>query len=348
MVLEIADPVPHAGKESVEPKSSEAPVGDENSTKAPLKHNPHIVYKVRYRNVISEQIVYTRESEGQIAIGSQGPEQLPVLELITDVHTNATLQDGQQLKDTPQSVVHVGKPSLKINSPAIINALQKVVVYYPGQNFSGDSISVSEPFAVLIHHESELASFREKYAPNNIQSQTEYCEREKNTYEHLAILQNFLKQRVGASIAAEKQRYKDGFATFDMLWLLLRPGTTVYGQNEYSASYNAYVLESVASSAAEDPTSSLVIEAWYLDFDGFRIGRRSLGARQKSFNGEKRISALEAFPCEYWEDKKTDTTVKGLRETLEERGKLFFELTSRRCMNYDGLTSSWPRNYVCA
>ncbi|KAL8921843.1 MAG: hypothetical protein Q9172_003805 [Xanthocarpia lactea] len=346
MVLEIPDLVPHVGKESVGPKPSEAVVGDENTTKAPLEPKPHIVYKVQYRNVISEQIVYTRESEGQIAIGSQGPDQLPVLELITDVQTNATLQDGQQLKDPPQSVIDVGKPCLKINSPAIINALQKVVEYYPGQNFSGESISVPEPFAILIHHESELASFRETYAPGTIQSQTEYCEREKNTYEHLAVLQNFLKQRVGASIAAERERYKNGFATFDMLWMLLRPGTTVYCQNHYSGDYDAFVIESVASSDARDPTSPLVIEMWLLDFDGDRIGRRSLVTQQKSFNGEKRISGLEVFPCEHWKDKKTETTVKGLRESLEERGKLFFELTSRRCMNFDGLTASWPRKYL--
>ena len=113
MVLKIADPVTHADNELVEPKSSEAPVGDEKSTKAPPKNKPDIVYKVQYRNGLLEQIVYARESEGPIAVGSQGPGQLPVLELITDIQTNATAHYGEQLEDPPQSVIDVGKSTLK-------------------------------------------------------------------------------------------------------------------------------------------------------------------------------------------------------------------------------------------
>ncbi|KAL8827476.1 MAG: hypothetical protein Q9170_007000 [Blastenia crenularia] len=327
------------------PETSETPLDDGNTPNIPLKQEPHVVYKVQYRNAISGQIVYTRETEGPTGIDSKGPKQVPVLELITDVDTNATIERTGKLEDPPEIVLAVGRPVLKINSPAIINALQKVVDYYPNQNFSGESIIVPEPFAVLIHHESELASFRETYAPGEPRSQSEHCERENDTYEHLGILQNFLQDRVGVSIETERQRYKRGFATFSMLWMLLKPGTTVYCDSYENGSYNAYVIDSVTGIVPDNPNSSIEIGCWFLNFDGDHIGKCAFTVHQKPFNGEKKIPALEVFPCEYWEDKPTERNGKGLRESLEERGKLFFKLVSRCCMKYDGLTATWPRIY---
>ena len=347
MDQEAADPPKHSCEESVKSRSSEAPPDDVKSTKTSPRQNPGLVYRVQYRNVISDQIVYTRESGGPIVVGIKAPKQLPALELITDVQTNATLEEDKQLKEPPQSVLRVKNAVLKINSPAIINALQKVVDYYPEQDFSGDSVSVSEPFALLIHHQSELASFRETYAPGKVRSEDECCEREENTYEHLGVLQKFLEQRVGVSIETERLRHKRGYATFDMLWMLLKPGTTVYGDTYIDGNYDAYVIHSVSGGATESPTSSLEITMWYLDFDGFRIGKVIFKKPQSPYNGEKRISELEVFPCEFWEDSPTEKYPKGLKESLVERGKLFLKLTSRRCMNYDGLTMTVPRRHVC-
>ena len=219
---------------------------------------------------------------------------------------------------------------------------------YPEQDFSRGSISIPEPFALLIHHQSELASFRETFAPGKVRSETERCEREENSYEHLGVLQNYLEQRLGGSIRTESLRHEKGFATFDMLWMLLKPGTTVYSDTYADGNYNAYVVRSVTDGAAKSSTSPLVIRMWYLDFDGLRMGRRALVRHQSPYDGEKRISALLVFPCEFWEDKPTEKYPKGLKESLIERGKLFLKLTSRRCMKYDGLTVSSPRKHVCA
>ena len=347
MVLDIPDTVEPAGNEVVKSGSSHALPDDGELTKTPPKQSPHLVYKVQYRNLLSKQIVYTQESQGPIVIESNSARQLPALELITEVATNATLEGIEQLKDPPNTVFNVKRAVLKINSPAIINALQSVVEYCPELDFSGDSLSVSEPFRILIHHESELASFREQYAPGKSRSKSEYCDREQNTYEHLGALQTFLKERVGLRVETERIRHKRGVATFDMLWMLLKPGTTVYCDTWQWGDYDAYVVHSVEGGVDETGTNSLAIELWNLDFDGLGIGKRCITRLQLPFNGERRISKLVVFPCEFWEDGPTGMTVKGKRESLEERGKIFFKLTSRRCMNYDGLTISSPRIRVC-
>ena len=291
--------------------------------------------------------MYTRESEGPIVVGIKWPKQLPALELITNVETNATVDEGKQLEQAPQSVLRVESPVLKINSPAIINALQRVVDYYPEQDFSGDSLSVSQPFALLIHHQRELASFRETYAPGKVRSENECCEREENTYEHLGVLQKLLQQRVGVSVEIEKLRHERGYATFEMLWMLFKPGITVYSDTWSDGNYDAYVIHSVTGGAAESPTSPLQMRLWNLEFDGSLIGRCGMTRTQSPYNGEKRISELEVFPCEFWEDNPTEKYPNGLKESLIERGKVFLKLTSRRCMNYDGLTASAPRTHVC-
>ena len=347
MILDIPDTVEIASSESVKSGSPHALLDDGEVTKTPVKHNSHLVYKVQYRNEISGQIVYTRESEGPIVVESRITKDLPALELITDITTSAALEGAEQLKEAPHTVLSIGKAELKINSPAIINALQKVVEYHPALDFSGESLSVSEPFEVLIHHESELAAFRDKYAPGDTQSENEYCERERDTYEHLGVLQKFLKQRVGLSVETEKLRHKRGFATFGMLWMLLKPGITVYCDIYRDGNYNAYVIHSVTEGIMEGRTLPLQIEMWYLDFNGSSIGKRVQRTIQLSFNGEKRISELDVFPCEYWEEKSTETGVKGLKESLEERGKMFLKLTSRRCMSYDGMTAAVPKIRVC-
>lgn len=347
MILDISDTVGPASNESVKSGSSHALPDDGELKKTPLEHNPHLVYKVQYRNVLSNQIVYTNESEGPIVIESKESRQLPALELITDVATNATLEGVEQLKDPPNTVFGAQSAALKINSPAIINALQKVVEYYPDLNFSGESLSVYEPFPVLIHHESELALFREKYAPGKTLSKSEYCDREKSTYEHLGVLQTFLKQRVGLRVETERMRHKKGVATFDMLWMLLKPGITVYCDFWADGAYNAYVIHSVKGGVGEGGTC-MVIEMWNLDSNGRLIGKRKHQTYQYPFNGERKISTLEVVPCEFWEEGSTETAVKGLKERLEERGKMFFKLMSKRCMNYDGLSVTFPRVHVCA
>ena len=347
VVLDIPDTVRLANNEAVKSASSHVLLDNGESIKRTSEHNPHLVYRVQYRNVLSGQIVYTRESKEPTIIESKIVKDVPALELVTDVFTNAALEGIEQLTEPPNTALSVGNASLKINSHAIINALQQVVEYYPGLDFSGEELWVEEPFQVLIHHESELASFRDKYAPGKSPSESEYCEKEKDTYEHLGVLQDFLKQRVGLSVETERLRHKRGFASFDMLWVLLKPGITVYCDPWDDGNYNAYVIHSVSGGVREGRTRPLELNMWYLDTNGSRIGRRTLETFQRSFNGERRISALDVVPWEFWEEKSTGTVVKGLKERLEERGRMFLKLTSRGCMSFDGMTVMVPKTHVC-
>ena len=90
---------------------------------------------------------------------------------------------------------------------------------------------MSEPYAALIHHEEEVKAYRNRFHLNAINPKDELCERNVNVYEHLGILQDVLFQRSGKAVEAERQCHARGVATFEMLWLLFRPGTDVYHDN---------------------------------------------------------------------------------------------------------------------
>ena len=65
------------------------------------------------------------------------------------------------------------------------------------------------------------------------------------------------------------------------------------------------------------------------------------------YDGEKEIRTLTVFPCKFWkEESKEEPKTKPLKQKLEERGKMFFKLAQRQCMDYDGTTRSWPKKHV--
>ena len=82
-------------------------------------------------------------------------------------------------------------------------------------------------------------------------------------------------------------------------------------------------------------------------FDGHKIGRYRVLASQPAYDGEKEISSLEVYPCEFLkEESKKGEETKPLRQKLEERGKMYLKLAQRECMNYDGFTTPWPKRHV--
>ena len=315
---------------------------------APPISSPRMVYKLQYKNDITKEVVYTQEDGEPIVYQSRLKSSgVPIIEHITEVYTTAkSVEEGHDVTHPSLDVLRAGRPYLKINSLAIINALQSVVEYYPQSNLSGSSVYLSEPFAILTYYEKELAVFRDEHAPTQGQSDIERCERENNTYEHLSVLQNFMQRRQKASVENERLRYKRGFATFDMLWLLLRPGTTVYCDTLGDGKLDAYVVQGLTGGITDGRTFTWTIDLWYLDYNGEFIGKRGFTAFQQSFGGEREVMSLEVFPCEFWKAKKSGEGIQDLKKHLEERGRMFYKLASRRCMSYNGFTSTFPQHHV--
>lgn len=313
----------------------------------PEEPPPPVLYKVDYYDD-DNKFVFSKENKEPMAVqNTLSSLKKSVLEVITDVRIIGPHAPNIANEEKPGNAISILGTSLKINSPAIITALQSVIEYYPGQSFSEDSNIVGEPFTSLIHHEKELKAYRDQFHPSKIDSTVECCQRNANAYEHLGILQNVLSERSSKEVEAERQRHARGVATFEMLWLLYKPGDDVYLDTDYDGNYDAYVVKSYSGGMYGGRPFPMTIDLWNMDFDGNRIGRKCLSVDQPVYDGEKDITSLSVFPCQFWKDKSKDgEDSTPLKKKLEERGKMFFRLTQRQCMDYDGLRQIWPKKHV--
>ncbi|KAF2262485.1 hypothetical protein CC78DRAFT_467929 [Lojkania enalia] len=307
-----------------------------------------VVHKIEYRHVSSNDIVWEEESD-RFAPSKTPPEQ-PVLEVITIAFTaqdrSPYAYQGAALKAPP--IHSMGEKYIQINSAAVVNALRAVVEYCPGQNLIGDSITISEPYTILVFHQKELAAYRENFAPGKKEEDSdepEPCEVEEDTYEHLGLVLEFVQQTLKDSLEKEQARHarEKPVTTYDMLWTLFKPGIDVYFDTQSCGILDTYVVRSVDWEISNGSPIRYTIGLWNLYYNAIYVGPRIYTAVVLPFDGEKEVADLDIFPCEYLREDKHKETPEAMRKRLEKRGEMFYRLTSKQCMFYDGLTTTFPR-----
>lgn len=211
---------------------------------------------------------------------------------------------------------------LIIHSEPIIKALRAIVDYYPGQSLLGDTISIKEPFSILVHFRKEIQEYRES------------CD-DAETYHHIGILQKYLEDNLGDKILEEDQRYTrpTPVATFEMLWMLFKPGMDVYAQIDEQR--GGFVVQSCApflDNLKYGHMAPFKIKMWYLDFDGRMVGRREHEVIIVPFDGEREITSLKVFPAKFIDS----NLALSPRKRLEERGEKFYSMLMGKQMDYKG------------
>ena len=335
-------------------KNLDAPEITENARINDLKTNtrPSIIYKIEYTNIDTNEVVFARVGDKPLQVqDARDSGETPVLEVITNIRTFWNPRDdsrnGKQPTDSQPPTAHSSPmASVKISSPAILNALPMIIDYYPGLSYFGEPITIPEPYAVLVHHEKELAKYRERFAPDVELLEEEKCERKAKTYDDLGVLATFLQDTVGASVQAERQRHARGVCTFEMLWMLYKPGTDVYHDPFNSGKPNGYVVFGIEGGMHEKRATPWWVTMWYLKYNGWVMGRVTRAASQLPFDGERRISELNTYPCEYLVEDAEAKDFKPHRTRLEERGRMYWRLRERQCMNHNGYTISIPKLHV--
>lgn len=142
-------------------------------------------------------------------------------------------------------------PSYQINiySVAIINALQRVVKYYPGQDLTG-VVSIAWPYPILVYHYDELTSFRDEIS---LKSENDLCIREKDAYEDLGLLLEFLDDQVMAGVNAEKEMNRKGYFTYEYAWVGWKPGRTLLARVSTEHEFRPQVIYSVTGGIFNSP-----------------------------------------------------------------------------------------------
>ncbi|KAK5110406.1 hypothetical protein LTR85_001270 [Meristemomyces frigidus] len=348
---------PEQKKEDLSSDSGGSPItepdeadGDGSSKADASPEGPFVQYRSVYRDPQDEHILYSTVSYETLKFGSTGDAQQQkaifdvVAELTAAKHypyweREKPLETAPFVKSSPEYTIH-------IHSPGIIHAIQSVVHYFPGLEFSQETLIIEEPFAPLVHHYEQLTAFRERCRPEVLDEES--SDQERSVYGHLGLLLQYLDDEVMPRVIAEKQRHARGVATWSMLWLLFRPGMDVaYLATNHMSRVGVvnrcggvvHTVSRTESDADEGFAGSWEIAAWNLRYDGMRMGRRARSTSISYFDGELDISRFQIVPIEVVPTMDDGTS---FRDYSIEMGKRWFSLTKRQCRQHHGRILDTP------
>lgn len=173
---------------------------------------------------------------------------------------------NEKFKGKRFEIKSVNQTEMEIRSSALVKAIRAQVEYYPLQQLTGSTISVPEPYYFLLHHREKLEALRHP-ASDQVENGTAHGRLDDRTREDVNVLLAYLDAKYLKKMKEEGERHsrKAPTATFEMLWMLLKPGTEVY--TDVDGELAAFIVMSVRPNK---PTkfSHYIVALWYIDFDG--------------------------------------------------------------------------------
>ncbi|EQB48870.1 hypothetical protein CGLO_11851 [Colletotrichum gloeosporioides Cg-14] len=303
-------------------------------------HKPWIGYRVEYRNRLTNNLVAERVQKKDPNSGFDAKDG-PIFEIVTCYKVVAQEMDAN--KDQAQlalSSQSLPTYAVRINSIALINAIQSVVRYYPGQDLSGEYITIPKPYPILVHHYDELQEFRRACLSKPLSG---LCIRQRDAAEHLRVLLDHLDTEVMVNVKEEQERNSRGYSTFEWRWVAYKPGTTVLQKDERDPSWYAYVVHSLEGGVLENPPSPWIVRSWRLDYDGRLINRVWNGLRMwPKYDGERKEE--RDFSMTKFIDPTVDRSClqnEAARELIE-NGKRFLSMLTPNCYQHHGKTAKVP------
>lgn len=301
---------------------------------------PWIRYRTELRHRVTGDLIHRTDSDKPQKRELENQDNQPIFELITRYETGGSkLEQAREALNEPsagQNLDSAPSYSLRIYSPAILNALRSVVQYYPSQDLSGSTVEVKWPYPILVHHYDALQQFK---ANCDAKDSNELCAREIDASAHITRLLNFLDENIMERVRAEEERLADGFHTFENLWIIFKPGSTTVFRNLHSE-WKAMVISHVIGGVFQTLTTPWKVIGWHLEFDGKYLGRRSYEMNIYPFDGEISWKGDKIFihDRERIEDEEA--------EKLISYGKVYCSLLMKQCRKHTGRSVIHPYNEV--
>ena len=203
-----------------------------------------------------------------------------VLEMRKEGYLSQKAEDGKDLH-----IAFLEKETMNIHSPYLIEIMAQAIGYYPASKLAGSklrgshkSLVVSRPYRMLGGALPRFKEIREQYKYDiseengDTEQDSEERKRKAITIEHIELLEHELNKVLEEPLKREKQGYLRGIASFDMLWLLFRPGTIVYTRiNDEPRCCMVLAPLWTATQMGEVGAPGkveLTVRMWFLDFNG--------------------------------------------------------------------------------
>lgn len=239
----------------------------------------------------------------------------------------------------PAERFQIEKTEMVIHSAELIAALAAVVGYYPDVDFSNpaEPVTIEAPYFVLVHHWRELESYKlNRPACHSAAYSTA-------TEKHIDVLLTFLRKSFCGKLEAEWARWtkpQGATATFEMFWMLLKPGEVVY--MEKYGEMVPFVLSCVTSPVGGGTrgdgfgkAGSYVIDYWNVGYYKGYLQRHMESTYIYPWVGEREISSLQVVPARFANG--GGQGAKSVAEKQVRLGRAYWELAKGPAYKeYDG------------
>ncbi|KAI1174616.1 hypothetical protein F4777DRAFT_376705 [Nemania sp. FL0916] len=262
-----------------------------------------ILYTVQYLNSISSGLATahpayaTSQNEPPLELGlaHQRDGATPIIEIVTaiDVVNGGSVELTEDKLDK-RHLNHIEETYMIIHSEILSRLIRETVQFYAGQNLTGTSLTIREPYACLMHHMDDF---------EHLAGSAE----DDSKVEHIRVLLEFLRPRYQQRYVPAKQRCKVAQPTvmFHDLWVVMRPGALAY------TCWGGHKIGCVIGKSIRLPPnlSHDLPERWSIDFWCLQVHWPSdqIGCIVKTavidrFDGERLIGSLSIYPIEFLED----------------------------------------------
>ncbi|SPO04177.1 uncharacterized protein DNG_06860 [Cephalotrichum gorgonifer] len=203
-----------------------------------------IKYKIEYVGVESGSVFF--EGRRTKLDASEEPPVFEYVEVRQSSQHVLSVTTNTSIEDIPKTDRGAGQPYINILSPAVAEALRCVVDYFPEIDFFPNVIRIPEPYSVFVFFEKELTEYRKRV--ETIAQESDSSCPNRWAAKHIGIVQQFVREQVQKAVDAERERHARGYATYDMLWLLFKPGSDVYVDVSNKGAHEPNVVRSAMNS----------------------------------------------------------------------------------------------------
>ncbi|KAI0105436.1 hypothetical protein GGR51DRAFT_560282 [Nemania sp. FL0031] len=262
---------------------------------------------------------------------NNGGDGHPIVEIVTivDAYGDVATRTSAENLDTPY-VADRKDTYMIVYSKVLSEMIRNVVEYYPGQNLTGTSLVLREPYACLLHHMSDLEHL-------------EHSEKETAKLEQIRVLLEFLRPRYQQQYVPAKERYSSIEPTvrFEDLWVAMKPGVLAYVN--WGAEESVYKIGCIIGEVirlppkpSQDLPGRWSIAFWFLQvhWPSDKIGCTRHTITIDLFDGEMPITSLPICPAEI-----LDATDQGAtKQRFMDRGRKARDILWGKSMymEYDG------------
>lgn len=234
------------------------------------------------------------------------------------------------LKDQDQEPFVIGKDfvarshtfySIRIHSSRVLDVLRSLIRYYPslGLQLQETEVSFMYPYRVLVYYCDELQAIQDqctlRASDYDLPIHYGTTRLDRETHKDLSVVLGYLKPFIDTEIRPERECHKRGVAKFSSLWLLFRPGSTVFARVKGQLMFFKVLSANREVDKVGESSGPWSIIVWGLYFDGFLLKRQARRFKIHEYHDERDIQKLPIKPIEYLQSQ------DGTKEDLITRGK---------------------------